>query len=33
MGSHGWRGLDRLLLGSEAQRVILESDVPVLVDR
>lgn len=33
MGSHGWRGLDRLLLGSEAQRVILESDVPVLVNR
>lgn len=33
MGSHGWRGLDRLLLGSETQRVILESDVPVLVQR
>ncbi|UGB37610.1 universal stress protein [Frateuria soli] len=33
MGSHGWRGLDRLLLGSEAQRVILESTVPVLVCR
>lgn len=33
MGSHGWRGLDRLLLGSQAQRVILESDVPVLVHR
>lgn len=33
MGSHGWRGLDRLLMGSETQRVILESDVPVLVNR
>jgi nucleotide-binding universal stress UspA family protein len=33
MGSHGWRGLDRLLLGSEAQRVILDSGVPVLVNR
>ena len=33
MGSHGWRGLDRLLLGSETQRVILEADVPVLVNR
>ena len=33
MGSHGWRGLDRLLLGSEAQRVILESELPVLVNR
>lgn len=33
MGSHGWHGLDRLLLGSETQRVILESHVPVLVNR
>lgn len=33
MGSHGWHGLDRLLMGSETQRVILESDVPVLVNR
>lgn len=32
MGSHGWRGLDRLLMGSETQRVILESEVPVLVE-
>jgi nucleotide-binding universal stress UspA family protein len=31
MGSNGWRGLDRLLLGSQTQRVILESAVPVLV--
>jgi nucleotide-binding universal stress UspA family protein len=31
MGSHGWRGLDRLLLGSETHKVILHSDVPVLV--
>lgn len=33
MGSHGWRGLDRLLMGSEAQRVVLESDMPVLIHR
>lgn len=31
MSTHGRRGLDRLLLGSETHRVILESDVPVLV--
>jgi nucleotide-binding universal stress UspA family protein len=31
MGSHGWRGFDRLLLGSEAHKVILHTDVPVLV--
>jgi len=33
MGSHGWRGLDRLLMGSETQRVILEAGLPVLVNR
>src|SRR5690606_5316284 len=33
MGSHGWRGLDRLLMGSQTQRVILEAEVPVLVSR
>ena len=33
MGSHGRRGLSRLLLGSETQKVLLESDVPVLVCR
>jgi nucleotide-binding universal stress UspA family protein len=33
MGSHGWRGLNRLLLGSETQRVVLEAEVPVLVNR
>jgi nucleotide-binding universal stress UspA family protein len=31
MGSHGWRGMTRLLLGSETQKVLLRSDVPVLV--
>ncbi len=31
MGTHGWRGADRLLLGSETHRVILSGDVPVLV--
>jgi nucleotide-binding universal stress UspA family protein len=31
MGSHSWRGLDRLLLGSETHKVILHSELPVLV--
>ncbi|HEX5307407.1 MAG TPA: universal stress protein [Dyella sp.] len=31
MASHGWRGLNRLLLGSETHKVLLKSDVPVLV--
>ncbi|HET6555617.1 MAG TPA: universal stress protein [Dyella sp.] len=31
MGSHGWRGMTRLLLGSETHKVLLRSDVPVLV--
>lgn len=31
MGSHGWRGVTRLLLGSETHKVLLRSDVPVLV--
>ncbi len=31
MASHGWRGLNRLLLGSETHKVILHGDVPVLV--
>lgn len=31
MGSHGWRGMTRLLLGSETQKVLLRCDVPVLV--
>ena len=33
MGTHGRRGLTRLLLGSETQSVLLHSDVPVLVCR
>lgn len=33
MGSHGRRGLTRLLLGSETQKVLLRSDVPVMVCR
>lgn len=33
MGSHGWQGFDRLLLGSETHKVILNSSVPVLVVR
>lgn len=31
MASHGWRGLNRLLLGSETHKVLLHCDVPVLV--
>ena len=31
MGSHGWRGFDRLLLGSETHKVILDAATPVLV--
>jgi nucleotide-binding universal stress UspA family protein len=33
MATHGWRGLDRLMLGSETQKVILGSTIPVLVYR
>ena len=33
MASHGRHGFDRLLLGSETQKVILNGDVPVLVCR
>jgi nucleotide-binding universal stress UspA family protein len=33
MGSHGRRGIDRLLLGSETQRVLVGCDLPVLVCR
>ena len=31
MASHGWRGVTRLLLGSEVHKVLLESEIPVLV--
>ena len=31
MGSHGWRGFTRLLLGSETQKVLVRSQLPVLV--
>jgi len=33
MGSHGWRGLDKAILGSTTERVIAHSSVPVLVVR
>lgn len=33
VGSHGRRGLDRLLLGSQAQRVVTNATCPVLVCR
>jgi nucleotide-binding universal stress UspA family protein len=33
MASHGRRGIRRFLLGSQAQRVVTQGDVPVLVYR
>jgi nucleotide-binding universal stress UspA family protein len=33
MGSHGWRGVSKAILGSTAERVITHSTVPVLVTR
>ena len=33
MGTHGRRGLNRLLLGSDAERVLREANVPVLLTR
>ena len=33
MGTHGRRGLNRLLLGSDAERVLREATVPVLLTR
>jgi len=31
MATHGWHGLNRLVLGSETQKVVTHSHVPVLV--
>ena len=31
MASHGHRGIDKLLLGSETQRVLARAEIPVLV--
>lgn len=31
MASHGWKGVNRLLLGSETQKVLVSCEVPVLV--
>lgn len=33
MGSHGRQGIEKLLLGSEAQKVLTHSDRPVLIVR
>jgi nucleotide-binding universal stress UspA family protein len=33
MATHGWHGLNRLMLGSETQKVLLQSNIPVLVCR
>jgi len=33
MGSHGWRGFSKAMLGSTAERVITHSEVPVLIAR
>lgn len=31
MASHGWKGWNRLLLGSETHKLMLATDIPVLV--
>lgn len=31
MGSHGRRGLDKLLLGSQTNKLLLTADIPVLI--
>ena len=33
MASHGWRGISAVLLGSEAQKVLTHSKIPVLIHR
>jgi len=33
MGSHGWRGINRALMGSTTERVIMTANCPVLVAR
>lgn len=33
LGSHGWHGIDRTILGSTTERVIANSPIPVLVVR
>jgi nucleotide-binding universal stress UspA family protein len=33
MASHGRRGIDRLLLGSQTSRVLALTDLPVLIYR
>jgi nucleotide-binding universal stress UspA family protein len=33
MATHGWHGLNRVMLGSETQKVLLQSTIPVLVCR
>jgi nucleotide-binding universal stress UspA family protein len=33
MGSHGWRGVSKALIGSVAQRVIADANVPILIAR
>lgn len=33
MGSHGWHGMDRALVGGTTERVIAHSEIPVLVTR
>jgi len=33
MGSHGWRGVNKAILGSTTERVIAHSPVPVLIAR
>lgn len=33
MATHGWHGMNRLALGSETQKVVVKSSIPVLICR
>jgi len=33
MGSHGWRGVNKAILGSTAERVIMDASCPILIVR
>jgi nucleotide-binding universal stress UspA family protein len=33
MGSYGWRGVDKAIIGSTAERVVVHASCPILVAR
>ncbi len=33
MGTHGWRGMNKALMGSTAERIIANASCPVLIVR